>query len=235
MLKDKGFLVDSLTKQLLDLESKNMVLMKEREAERKQKSLVEGQLKALKESLETIEKDKLLFSGLVQEKEMYIARLEDENREMECELMSERSMTARDLEDLNGSMKGLNRTVKLKENEIEALKRLTVEYQGEIQKLVNVIAEKEMDIGIWNKRYREMEMMYEDLMKEIDEKKSFFEGSEVSYYVSNDSEGRSVKDLENAIFNMAKELRAKDREIDELNRAIGDWRGSMSESKRQRY
>jgi len=228
MLKDKGFLVDSLTKQLLDLESKNMFLMKERDSERKQKNTIEGQLKSLQESLETIEKDRMRFSGLVQEKELYIARLEEENHHLESEFMSERSMTARDLEDFEGSMKGLNRTVKLKENEIEALKRLANDYQGEIQKLVHVIAEKEMDIGIWNKRCREAEMMYEDLVKECDERKSFFEES---YCLSTDSEGRNVKELENAIFNMAKELRAKDREIEDLGKLVESWR---CESKRQR-
>ena len=207
--------------------------MKERDTERKQKNVVEGQLKALQESLEVTEKDKMRFSGLIQEKELYIARLEEENRDMESELMSERSMTARDFEDLNGSMKGLNRSVKLKENEIEALKRLANEYQGEIQKLVHVVAEKEMDIGIWNKRCREAEMMYEDLVKECDERKSFFEES---YYLSTDSEGKNVKELENAIFNMAKELRTKDREIEELGKMVESWRNEArhTESKRQR-
>jgi len=169
-IRDKGLVIENLTKQLLEIEQKASLLTKERDTIQSQKNSAEARLKVVQGNLKSNEKVKDKIGSILLEKDQYITKLEVENKSMESELIQERNISARKLEEINGTLKDLTKSLKLKDNEILNLRELSTQTQAENQQLMKTLVEKEKDVGVAIMKFKEADRVYNGLLSEFDRK-----------------------------------------------------------------
>lgn len=252
-LREKSHLTENLTKKIIDAEAQIAALMKERDTINSQKNAAEARLKVLHNTVKTGEKDKDRAAGVMLHKDQYIAKLEEDKKGIEVQLEKEKKTSARKLEEINGSLKELTRMARLKDNEIESLRNLASEYQGESQKLVQSLIDKEKENTVISLKYKELQGMYDCQLREFDEtlqrridenfanivtyieekereiehlRKIVDEKELETNYIS-EAEGKKLKDMEDVVYNLAKELREKEEENNELRKFIEEYKSIM--------
>ena len=231
------------------MESQNTVLTKEKETLQSQRNAVEARIKVLQGTLKTSEKDKDRAASVMLEKDQYIVKLENEKRSLDIRVENEKKTSGKKLEEISGSLKELTRLARLKDNEIESLRSMCSEYQGESQKLVKSMIEKEKENTLLGMRLKDSQAQYDQTMKEfedqvkqkveerfadivvyIDQKETEVESlrrqineRNLEYNYVADTEGKKLKDMEDVVYNLAKQLREREKENGELKLFIEDY------------
>jgi len=255
IIKDKDGLIHEITKNLNNAEGDISKFKKEKEQAVSAKTAAEARLRVVQNTIKAHEKEREKLNEHIQDKEKQISKLESDNRTLREHLQIEKDNATAKLDQINTSLKDFSKSNTSKDAEIESLKKARAEYQAECQDLVKQIFDKDKEISflksekeILEKKFVELEQSFDNMYRkrieenfsnvvayieekeqEVDQLRKALTDKETESSFMSMSEGRKLKEMEAVMLNLARELRLKEEENEELRKFVDKYREMLNE------
>lgn len=249
-LRERDIRVESLKQEVLKRESMINDLQKEIQTIESQKNTVDSRIKTANNIMKNHEKERDRLNQIIQKRDQHIASLQKQLEHYEHELESERKTAKHQMDDIGSSLHELNDLVRTKDAKLEETRAQNKHLTLECQRLTKTITEKENELYEVKLKLSETEVRAENTLRETEEhcKRKIEENytSLVSYLEEKENEvarlkkeleaydnhfnaevlveRQKVKDLEDLLVLMTKELRVKEEEILELRGLLHNFR-----------